>query len=202
MCESKQFQETRHIAFGAHAWFKKAAQGNTKEGLVKGLGCPLGEYSLIWLICCADAGDNPATPVDLSNIPLINPQDAREKQKQTLLTAHSLLAEGGKGMQKADDHGGSKGSAGISLSKALPPILHRLVEKISIKEREYPAQCSIGQTLTHMYVGTLIMCDVATGPVEAYKLPSSSNKMECFSYVHYAEWAIANVKQCIYKKTS
>ena len=37
-------------------------------------------------------------------------------------------------MQKADDHGGSKGSAGLSLGEGLPPISHRLVEKISREE--------------------------------------------------------------------
>ena len=63
---------------------------------------------------------------------LISPQDAREKQ--TLITAHSLLAEGGKEMHKADDHGGSKGSAGLSLGEGLPPIPHKLVEKILREE--------------------------------------------------------------------
>ena len=37
-------------------------------------------------------------------------------------------------MQKVDDHGGSKGSAGLSLGEGLPPIPHRLVEKILREE--------------------------------------------------------------------
>ena len=37
-------------------------------------------------------------------------------------------------MQNAEDHGSSKVSAGLSLSKGLPPIPYRQVEKISREE--------------------------------------------------------------------
>ena len=37
-------------------------------------------------------------------------------------------------MQKADDHGGNKGSTGMTLIMVLPPISHRLVEKVSRDE--------------------------------------------------------------------
>ena len=51
----------------------------------------------------------------------MNPQDGRDKQKQTLLTAQRLLVEGGKDMGKTNDLGGGKGSAGISLGEGLSP---------------------------------------------------------------------------------
>ena len=86
--------------------------------------------ALLGFLCCVGLGNVPAAQQNLSNIPLIPPEDRKDKQEKTILTAQNLLAEGMKDREKASNLKENTESLGISLGEGLPPIPRKLADKI------------------------------------------------------------------------